>query len=89
LKNTTDAQNNVSSTYWLHDASYVKLKNLQIGYTLPQSIAGKAAISRVRIYLSGENLLLLTKYPGMDPEIGANVDYPTLKQFALGINLTF
>lgn len=90
LKNTADAQNaGVSSTNWLFNAGYVKLKNLQIGYTLPQAIASKVALSRARLFVSGENLLMLTKYPGIDPEIGANVDYPTMRQYTLGLNLTF
>lgn len=90
LKNTTDAQNaSVSSDFYLYNASYLKLKNLQIGYTLPVSIAKKAAMSRARIYVSGENLFTITKYPGLDPEIGAGVGYPTLRQYSLGLNVTF
>ncbi|MFT4032596.1 MAG: TonB-dependent receptor [Siphonobacter sp.] len=90
LKNTTDAQNAaVSSNYWIYNAGYIKLKNLQIGYMLPQRIVKKVALDRARIYVSGENLLLITKYPGMDPEIGASVAYPTMRQFSLGLNLTF
>jgi TonB-linked SusC/RagA family outer membrane protein len=89
LKNNTDAQNNIPSDFWLYDASYIKLKNLQIGYTIPQRIASKAFITRARVYVSGENLLLLTKYPGLDPEIGSGIGYPTMKQFALGVTLSF
>lgn len=90
LKNTTDAQNaSVASDFYLYNASYLKLKNLQIGYTLPERISKKAAISRARLYLSGENLFTITKYPGLDPEIGANVGYPTLRQYSLGLNVTF
>lgn len=90
LKNTTDAQNaSVNSDFYLYNASYLKLKNLQIGYTLPVSIAKKVAMSRARIYVSGENLFTITKYPGLDPEIGAGVGYPTLRQYSLGLNVTF
>lgn len=90
LKNTTDAQNAaVASDFYLYNASYLKLKNLQIGYTLPEKISKKAAMSRVRIYASGENLFTITNYPGLDPEIGAGLGYPTLRQYSLGLNITF
>lgn len=90
LKNTTDAQNAaVASNFWLYNAGYIKLRNVQLGYSLPQSLTKKVALERARIYVSGENLLLITRYPGMDPEVGASVDYPTMRQFTLGLNLTF
>ncbi|MEO5683238.1 MAG: TonB-dependent receptor [Chitinophagaceae bacterium] len=89
LKYNSDAQNSIASDFWLYNASYVKLKNLQIGYTIPGRYASKALITRARVYLSGENLLTITNYPGMDPEVGASIQYPTLKQFAAGISLTF
>lgn len=89
LKNSSDDQNSVGSDFWLYDASYIKLKNLQLGYTIPQKWAGKALLTRARIYVSAENLLLITNYPGQDPEIGANVGYPTMKQLALGVTLSF
>jgi hypothetical protein len=86
----TDPQNRaVASNFWLYNASWIKLKNLQIGYNLPAKWAQKALLQRARIYFSGENLLMITKYPGLDPEIGAGVDYPTMRQYALGVNLTF
>jgi TonB-linked SusC/RagA family outer membrane protein len=89
LKHNSDAQNQVFSTFWLYDASFFKLRNLQIGYTIPARIAEKAMISNARIYLSGENLLLITNYPGMDPELGTGMVYPTLRQFSAGITLNF
>ncbi|TDE17213.1 SusC/RagA family TonB-linked outer membrane protein [Dyadobacter psychrotolerans] len=89
LKYNGDAINNTSNTFWLYDASYVKLKNLQLGYSIPDVWVKKAKMSRARIFLSGENLLILTKYPGLDPEIGSGVGYPTMKQYSLGVNVTF
>lgn len=86
---TTDAQNTRSSNYYLYGASYLKLKNLQIGYTLPERISRKAAMSQMRIYVGGENLLTFTNYPGIDPEIGPDLDYPTMRQYTLGLNVTF
>lgn len=90
LKNTTDAQNAaVNSDFYLYNASYLKLKNLQIGYTLPEKLSKKVLISRARIYVSGENLWTITNYPGLDPEIGAGVGYPTMRQYSVGLNVTF
>lgn len=89
LKYNGDAINTTSNTYWLYNASYVKLKNLQLGYSIPNAWSGKLKISRARLFVSGENLLIITKYPGLDPEIGAGVGYPTMKQYSLGVNVTF
>ena len=61
------------STRFIYDATYVRLKNLTIGYNLPQNILNKAKLSNARIYVSGVNLLTFTKYPGWDPEV--NTDY--------------
>jgi TonB-dependent starch-binding outer membrane protein SusC len=57
--------------YLVEDASYFRLKNVQIGYTLPQSVLGKVGISNLRIYVSAENWFTLTKYSGFDPEVGS------------------
>jgi hypothetical protein len=89
LKYGSDNQTNIASSYWLYDASYVKLKNIQIGYTLPGVLTNKIGMSRARVFVSGENVLTITGYPGLDPEVGANISYPTMKQYAAGINVTF
>ncbi|KAA9356180.1 SusC/RagA family TonB-linked outer membrane protein [Larkinella humicola] len=89
LKYNSDSQTNIPSSYWLYDASYIKLKNLQIGYTIPTAWGAKIGMSRARVFLSGENVFMITKYPGLDPEVGANVSYPTMKQYAVGLNVTF
>ena len=69
----SDSQNNtLTSTRFLQDGSYIRLKNLQIGYTLPNSLTQKAHINKIRIYFSGTNLLTLTKYTGLDPEMTTN-----------------
>ncbi|MGF7230583.1 MAG: SusC/RagA family TonB-linked outer membrane protein, partial [Arachidicoccus sp.] len=87
----SDNIDNVASTFWLYKASYIKLKNIQIGYTLPRQLLGKVKdyIQSCNIFLSGENLLTITKYPGPDPEIGTAVTYPLMKQYAFGINVKF
>jgi TonB-linked SusC/RagA family outer membrane protein len=90
LKNTSDVQNaSVASDFYLYNASYVKLKNVQLGYTIPKRISEKWALTKIRIYVAAENLLTITKYPGLDPEIGASVGYPTMRQYSVGLNATF
>jgi TonB-linked SusC/RagA family outer membrane protein len=84
-----DAQNYLESKFYLYNASYVKLKNLQIGYTFPNALTKKAGIGIARLYLSGENLFTITNYPGLDPEIGNQVNYPTMRQYSLGVNVAF
>ena len=84
-----EPQNGLASDFFLYDATFVKLKNLQFGYTFPSSIMNKIKMTNLRLFVSGENLLMFTRYPGLDPEIGANVEYPTMRQFAFGINATF
>jgi len=84
-----DGQNTVASDWWLYDATWVKLRNLQLGYNLPASFAKKALIQRARVFFSGENLFMITPFPGLDPEMGTGFTYPTMKQYAVGLNVTF
>ncbi|MGV8134866.1 MAG: TonB-dependent receptor [Mangrovibacterium sp.] len=85
----SEIQNNVSSTFYLFNASYIKLKNLQIGYSLPKTIISKLRMERARVYVSGENLFMITNYPILDPEVGSGMNYPTMRQISLGINVSF
>jgi hypothetical protein len=86
----SDGQNAaVGSDWWLYDASWVKLRNLQVGYNITPALAKKLSLQRARVFFSGENLFMITSFPGLDPEIGAGFSYPTMKQFAFGINVTF
>ncbi|MES2648718.1 MAG: TonB-dependent receptor [Bacteroidota bacterium] len=89
---------NVSSSYYVENASYFRLRNLQIGYTLPGSFTNRAKISRVRFYVQAANLFTITKYTGLNPEIistddrASSVDvgaYPTVRQFLIGANISF
>ena len=92
-------QNTFSSTYNLFNGSYFKIKQIQLGYTLPKSLLSKVKISSLRVYTSLENFFCFTSYPGLDPEtatansassIGIDMGtYPTAKQFILGLNLSF
>ncbi|MDR1681741.1 MAG: TonB-dependent receptor [Prevotellaceae bacterium] len=92
-----DPNNNFTapSDFLLEDGSYLRLKSLTIGYTLPKSLLAKAGISELglRIYATGENLLTLTGYTGFDPEVGnMGLDvgtYPIARTFTFGLNLNF
>lgn len=84
-----------ASDFYIEDGDYFRIKVVQIGYSLPQSIIAKAGLSKARIYLMGENLFTFTKYTGYDPEIGGGsfgIDrgiYPQARSFMIGANLTF
>lgn len=81
-------RNNTSNLY---NASYIKLKTLQLGYTLPTALTSKAHISKLRLFVTGENLWTITNYPGVDPEIGGGgfTSYPIPRMFSGGVNITF
>lgn len=83
--------NNNLMDFWYRNANFIRLKNLQIGYTIPQEWSNKLALSKARIYVTGENLFTLTKYyKGWDPEMNASGSfYPLVKLYAFGINLEF
>ncbi|WNB17069.1 SusC/RagA family TonB-linked outer membrane protein [Marivirga arenosa] len=91
-------QNTVFSDFFVEDGSFVRLRNLQLGYTLPQAWTNPAKISNVRLYLSANNLLTITKYMGFDPDVGspspfsAGIDngiYPQARVIMGGVSLNF
>ncbi|HKI44575.1 MAG TPA: TonB-dependent receptor [Balneolales bacterium] len=83
------------SSFYLSDGSYFRIKTLQLGYSLPESIAHSFGIRGTRFYISGNNLLTFTKYTGFDPEIGGSsygIDrgiYPQARSYMFGWNITF
>jgi hypothetical protein len=85
------------SDMWIKNGSYLRFKDMQIGYTIPSAITSKAFISKWRIYFSARNLFTVTQYDGFDPEIGGSsmdsgIDrgvYPQPRIFLLGIKLQF
>lgn len=87
-KNTNNQQN---STYWLRDMSFLRLKTVEIGYTLPESIARKAKFDKVRFYVSGNNLLTFSKFKLWDPELDSSYGnaYPQMRTVVFGVNLNF
>ena len=86
------SHNIVFSDYWLEKASYLRLKNIQLGYTLPQAGLSRINVNRLRVYVSIDNLFTLTDYfGGFDPEVRetSGDPYPQLKTYAIGIQLGF
>jgi hypothetical protein len=80
------------STFFLQDASYLRLKNLVFGYTIPARVTQKIGINRLRVYFAGDNLLTITKFKGLDPErygSGDVVQYPQNKIYSFGVNVSF
>lgn len=83
------------SDFYVEDASYLRLKNLTIGYTLPRAFYDKLNLNKVRIYMTADNLLTFTKYTGFDPEIGMatrGIDvgrYPQARTFIFGVTFGF
>lgn len=90
--NMGGSKNTRANSYFLKDASYFRLKNITFGYTLPKVWTSKLALSRVRVYFSGDNLLTITSYKGLDPERasdGRDAVYPQNKIYSFGINVEF
>ncbi len=91
-----DSKNWVCSDMYIQDGSYLRLKNITLGYTLPRNITRKVNISRLRIFARAENLITWTKYWGFDPEIGSGstslgVDYgvyPQARTYTIGFNVS-
>jgi TonB-linked SusC/RagA family outer membrane protein len=107
LSYTPDPNGNytLANSYFVEDGSYVKLKNVQLGYNFSNKVLDRAHIKNARVYLMGNNLLTLTRYSGIDPELGSQdlsinggttsrgIDspykYPSVKIYSFGLNLTF
>ena len=93
--------NGRTSTRWLENGSYVRLKNMRLGYDLPRGIVQKIGLNQFQLYLTATNLLTFTDYQGYDPEVGVrstgdneqagtdNGTYPLTRQFTLGLKLNF
>ena len=86
------------STRFLESGNYLRMKTIQLGYTLPESLLSRYKIQRIRFYASGQNLLTITKYSGLDPEVGRvnalntgtdRMQYPQNKKVTFGMQLSF
>ena len=89
LRNNANSKNNVASDAFVHNAAYLRCKNIQLGYTIPSDITKKFFVESLKVYASIDNLFTITKFPGLDPEVGANVGYPTVRQYSIGLNISF
>ncbi len=93
--NDTNGNFGKPSDFYLEDGDFVRFKIIQLGYTLPTSITNKIGAQKLRLFLTAENLLTITKYTGYDPEIGGNVFgidrgyYPQARSIQFGLNLKF
>ena len=83
-----DTRNTQLSDFYLQNRAFLKIRNLQLGYTIPQALTQKVHVDRVRVYCSLENFFTFTSYKGFDPEV-SGMNYPTMKQCTLGLNISF
>ncbi len=88
---------NVPNSYYVENGSYLRAKNAQLGYTLPTGLTSKYGIERFRVYVQAANLFTITKYSGVDPEISGGTtafgidegNYPNMRQYLFGVNVSF
>lgn len=99
IEQSASNQNSRTSNIYVEDASYLRIKNLSVGYTLPRAFTGRFGVENLRVYCNIQNLYTFTKYKGYDPEIGAynqnvllqGVDYaryPSQRMFTFGLNIS-
>lgn len=91
LSNQTNSNNNQSSTWWLKDMSMIRLKNVELGYSLPQAWINQIGIKSTRIFLRGDNLLSFSSFDLWDPEIDTSngFRYPIMKSVSWGLDINF
>ncbi|MCS4168087.1 TonB-dependent receptor [Sphingobacterium sp. BIGb0116] len=91
LSDYQSANNNLASTWWLRDMSFIRLRNIELGYSLPSKILDHLAIRNFRIFLRGNNLLTVSDFKLWDPELGVNngMRYPIMKSVSMGLELNF
>ena len=94
----TSGGNSLPSEFYVEDGSYLRLKNLQLGYSLPKKWLEAIRFNKLRVYAGVQNLFTLTKYSGYDPEVSSNVlfsrgidisSYPNARTFTFGFNASF
>lgn len=76
------------SDFWYKDASFIRLKYINLGYTIPKTVY-KGIVDRVKVYFSGNNLFMLSNFSYYDPEIGGGWDFPVMRSFNFGVDVTF
>lgn len=83
-----NAINNQANTLWIQNKNYLKIRNIQLGYTIPKHLLSHFQLQKLRIYGSLENFFTFTSYKGIDPELDS-LTYPTMRQAVFGINIEF
>lgn len=84
------SRNYMTSSFWVQNASYLKMRNLQIGYTIPKNILSHLGVSNLRLYCSIDNLFTISKFKGLDSEmVTTQTMYPLTRNYSFGINLSF
>jgi TonB-linked SusC/RagA family outer membrane protein len=90
---TGATENYQPSTFWLRDASYLRMKDLQLRYDLPSALATKLTVHKIAVFVNANNLVTIAKYKDFDPEKNTTNDnlyeYPSVKTFSCGVNVTF
>ena len=92
IPNPVNTINYYTSDRFLESGSYFRLKNLQLGYSLPTKLLSRAGFHNCRFYVQMGNVFTITKYTGFDPEVSSGVDYgnyPQSRSFIFGVNLTY
>lgn len=92
LPNPKNSVNYYVSDRFLESGAYFRLKNVQVGYTLPQKVLGKSGLKNCRFYVQMSNVFTITKYKGYDPEVNGGVDYgnyPQAQTFLFGVNISY
>ena len=102
--NSGDATSQQISSYFIEDGSYLRVKNMQLTYSVPNTLSKRVGISNAQIYIQGQNMFTLTKYTGLDPDINLRTSgndnqdihmgidegaYPVAKSYLFGVRLTF
>lgn len=85
--------NNVVSDFFIEDASYLRIKNIEIGFSVPEDALAKYGMQKLRIYFAGQNLVTFTDFKNFDPERAgtgsSDLSVPLYKIYSLGLNLKF
>lgn len=91
LSDYQSANNNEASTWWLRDMGFIRLRNVEMGYSFPTSWLDRVKVKTGRVFLRGNNLLTLSDFKLWDPELGVNngMRYPIMKSFSMGVELSF
>jgi hypothetical protein len=92
IPNAKNSINYFNSDRFIESGSYLRLKNVQVGYTFPKRIISKIRLKNLRVYVQMSNVFTITSYKGYDPEVAGGVDYgnyPQARTFLMGANFSF